>query len=136
MTYSRLHSQFRKIFALLAAILILPSLAPAGQNGTGQDNVSKSPDANTGIVLIPLVGAVLVFSAFQLLRAKAAPKKDWWSGCSMGMSSRLKTGLLGIDEACSGILFHQATLVVALFLGELYRVAWQRRVVLALFGSS
>ena len=46
----------------------------------------------------------------------------------------VKTGLLGIDEACSGIRSLQATLMVSLFLGELYRASWRRRVVLALFG--
>jgi len=80
MIYSRLHNHVRKIFALIAAILILPALAPAqggnGQGGNGQgQNISPAPEANTGIVLLPFVGAVLVFSAFQLLRAKAAQKK-------------------------------------------------------------
>jgi hypothetical protein len=87
MAYSRVYNynQVRKILALLAAILILPALAPAkkenghdqndndhGRNGGG---IPSAPEVNTGIVLIPFVGAVLVFSAFQLLRAKAAQKK-------------------------------------------------------------
>ena len=46
----------------------------------------------------------------------------------------VKTGLLGIDEACSGIRSLQATLMVSLFFGELYRATWQRRVLLVLFG--
>src|SRR5271165_3022852 len=45
-----------------------------------------------------------------------------------------KTGLLGVDEACSGIRSLQATLMVSLFLGELYRTNWQRRVLLVLSG--
>jgi exosortase len=40
----------------------------------------------------------------------------------------VKTGLLGIDEACSGVRSLQATVMVSLFLGELYRATWQRRV--------
>jgi hypothetical protein len=95
MVYSRLYNyNVRKILALLATILILPALAPAyggngqGQNGNGQGQngngngqgqngggIPSAPEVNTGIVLIPFVGAVLVFSAFQLLRAKAAQKK-------------------------------------------------------------
>jgi hypothetical protein len=39
----------------------------------------------------------------------------------------VKSGLLGIDEACSGIRSLQATVMVSLFLGELYRATWQRR---------
>ena len=90
MTHSRLHNHTGKIFALLAAILILPTLALAGgggdgqgqngngqgQNGNGQGGQgSPVPEANTGIVLIPFFGAVLVFSTLQLLRARAAQKK-------------------------------------------------------------
>jgi exosortase len=47
----------------------------------------------------------------------------------------VKTGLLGIDEACSGIQSLQATLMVSLFLGELYRATWRRRALLVLFGA-
>lgn len=36
-------------------------------------------------------------------------------------------GLLGIDEACSGVRSLQATLMFALFLGEFYWVTWPRR---------
>ena len=92
MIYARLYNHVRKIFALLAAILILPALVPAvhgqnqggngqgqnqGGNGQGQNGggIRWAPEANTGIVLIPFVGAVLVFSAFQLLRGKAGQKK-------------------------------------------------------------
>ena len=46
----------------------------------------------------------------------------------------VKTGLLGINEACSGIRSIEATLMVSLFLGELYRTDWQRRVLLVLSG--
>jgi exosortase/archaeosortase family protein len=46
----------------------------------------------------------------------------------------IRTGLLGIDEACSGIRSLQATVMISLFLGELYRAAWRRRVVLILCG--
>ena len=71
----------RKICALLAAILILPALAPAqngqGQNQNGQRHVTVFPEANAGIVLIPFVGAVLVLSSLQLLRAKRAKKNGF-----------------------------------------------------------
>ncbi|MBV9491545.1 MAG: exosortase/archaeosortase family protein [Verrucomicrobia bacterium] len=43
-------------------------------------------------------------------------------------------GTLGIDEACSGIRSLQATLLVALFLGELHRATWPRRIVLVFGG--
>ncbi len=37
------------------------------------------------------------------------------------------TGEVGIDEACSGIRSFQATLMISLFLGELFRLNWSRR---------
>jgi exosortase/archaeosortase family protein len=46
----------------------------------------------------------------------------------------VKTGLLGIDEACSGVRSLQATVMVSLFLGELYRATWRRRIVFLLSG--
>jgi exosortase len=47
----------------------------------------------------------------------------------------LKSGLLGVDEACSGIRSLQATLVVSLFFGEIYRAPWPRRILLVLCGA-
>jgi hypothetical protein len=88
MKYLRLGNQILKIFAVVAASLILPGLALAGtdhgkgndgqnngnQNGktkNGDPSVSSVPEANPGIVLIPFVGAVLLVSSLQLLRLKA-----------------------------------------------------------------
>jgi exosortase len=42
----------------------------------------------------------------------------------------IATGLIGIEEACSGVRSLQATLMISLFLGELYEFAVGRRVVL------
>jgi len=44
------------------------------------------------------------------------------------------TGQVGIDEACSGIRSFQATLMISLFLGELYRLNFPRRLGLVLGG--
>ena len=46
----------------------------------------------------------------------------------------LHTGLVGIDEACSGIRSLPAAIMISLFLGELYRMIWQRRVILIVCG--
>jgi exosortase len=45
-------------------------------------------------------------------------------------------GLLGVDEACSGIRSLQAVVMGALFLGELYRFGWMRRGWLVLTGMA
>ncbi len=44
------------------------------------------------------------------------------------------TGMVGISDACSGIRSFQATLMISLFLGELYRLSGVRRAVLCLGG--
>ena len=77
---------FRKVCALVTAALVLPALAYAdkgdkgdkgdkdgkGEKGEkGDPKVSSVPEANAGWVLIPFVGAVLLFSWRQLSRAKA-----------------------------------------------------------------
>ena len=71
--------QLSEILAVVAASLILPGLTLAGtdgqnngnQNGKGDPRVSSVPEANSGIVLIPFVGAVLLVSWLQLSRMKA-----------------------------------------------------------------
>jgi exosortase len=42
----------------------------------------------------------------------------------------VRSGLLGIEEACSGVRSMQAALMGALFLGELFRFGWRRRALL------
>jgi exosortase/archaeosortase family protein len=46
----------------------------------------------------------------------------------------VSTGMVGIDEACSGIRSFQATLMISLFLGELYRLRFSRRLWLVASG--
>jgi len=88
MRHLRLRNHIPKIFAVVAASLMLPGLALAGtdngkgnngqnngnQNGktkNGDPSVSSVPEANPVIVLIPFVGAVLLVSSLQLLRRRA-----------------------------------------------------------------
>lgn len=44
------------------------------------------------------------------------------------------SGLIGIEEACSGVRSLQATLMVSLFLGGLYSFSTARRILLVVFG--
>lgn len=71
-----------KICAIFATTLILPVLAYADHqdgNSQGDDNNSQGhkdqipvvPEANPAWVLVPFVGAVLLYSWRQLSRAKA-----------------------------------------------------------------
>jgi hypothetical protein len=68
-----------KVGAAVAVALALPALAFAGGNNQGGNNNNQGgnnhfpvvPEANTGWVLIPVVGAVLRFSARRLFPAKA-----------------------------------------------------------------
>src|SRR6266404_3122118 len=45
------------------------------------------------------------------------------------------SGFIGIEEACSGVRSLQATLMISLFLGELYSFAVARRVILVVIGA-
>jgi hypothetical protein len=84
MKFSGLQNHILKIFAVVAASLILPGLALAGTDkGKDKDShddgkqhgqdpiVSSVPEANPVIVLIPFVGAVLLVSSLQLLRRRS-----------------------------------------------------------------
>jgi exosortase len=48
----------------------------------------------------------------------------------------LSTGPVGIDDACTGVRSLQATFMVALFLGEFYRMRLSRRVLLVVAGAA
>ena len=95
MSSFRLHNRIPKVCALLAATLILPALAYADRDEDRGNNRDKDehrgdrdrddrrgdrdrddhipvvPEANVGWVLIPFVGAVLLFSWCKFSRAKA-----------------------------------------------------------------
>jgi hypothetical protein len=88
MKYFRSHDHLRKMSALTAAALVLPALAFAGHDNDknsdrgnhgrgdnddrhGDPHISAVPEANAGWVLIPFIGAVLLFSARKLFREKA-----------------------------------------------------------------
>jgi exosortase len=53
----------------------------------------------------------------------------------MGNVIEVGTGLVGIDEACTGVRSLQATFMVSLFLGELYDLSVGRRFVLVCVGA-
>ena len=49
-----------------------------------------------------------------------------------GNTIRLENGVVGIDEACSGVRSLQGSLMTSLFLGEFYRLSWIRRLLLVI----
>jgi len=74
-----------------------------------------------------------------LTRADAGATVEFlgWLGIPampQGNLIEVATGEVGIDEACSGIRSFQATLMISLFLGELYHLNFARRLILALGG--
>ena len=87
MFQSRLHNHLRKTCALVAVTLILPALAYAdrdhdrdnnrdnheqrGSDRDRDDHIPVVPEANAGWLLMPFIGAVLLFSWRQFSRAKA-----------------------------------------------------------------
>jgi exosortase len=45
------------------------------------------------------------------------------------------SGMVGINDACSGIRSFQSSIMISLFLGEFYRFNWQRRLLLLPIGA-
>lgn len=52
----------------------------------------------------------------------------------IGNVIQLRNGFVGVDEACSGVKTLQAGIMVALVLGELLQLRWNKRVALLLLG--
>jgi exosortase len=52
----------------------------------------------------------------------------------MGNVIQLRNGFVGVDEACSGVKTLQAGIMVALVLGELLQLRWNRRIALLMLG--
>jgi exosortase/archaeosortase family protein len=52
----------------------------------------------------------------------------------IGNVIQLRNGFVGVDEACSGVKTLQAGILVALVLGELFRLPWKKRIALTLLG--
>jgi hypothetical protein len=83
MNMSFFGNNVRKLSVLIAACLIVPAVAYAGSdngNGNGGQNngnqngkkkVPAVPEVNTTFVLIPVFGAVLLFSSVQALRKRS-----------------------------------------------------------------
>ncbi|HEY2614854.1 MAG TPA: exosortase/archaeosortase family protein, partial [Chthoniobacterales bacterium] len=57
------------------------------------------------------------------------------SATQHGNVIEVSTGLIGIEEACSGVRSLQATFMISLFLGELYEFSVPRRVILIIAGA-
>ena len=83
MNISFFRNHVRKLSALVAACLIIPAVAYAGSdNGNGNGGLNNGnqngrnkppavPEVNTALVLIPVLGAVLLFSTVQALRKRS-----------------------------------------------------------------
>jgi exosortase len=54
----------------------------------------------------------------------------------LGNVIQLRNGFVGVDEACSGVKTLQAGIMVALVLGELLQLRWNRRIVLLILGCA
>jgi exosortase len=75
-----------------------------------------------------------------MMRLNAEISAEFVSLCGVpaiaeGNVIRLPTGVLGVNEACSGIRSLQSTLMASLFLGGLYRLSWAGRVLLVVLGT-
>lgn len=62
---------------------------------------------------------------------------NWWGVMAeaRGNVIALSNGVIGVDEACSGIRSLQTALMVALFVGEVFALGWARRTLFLLAGA-
>ncbi len=91
------------------------------------------------LVAVPWPSAVENFLIQSLMRLNVATTIELLSlfgipAVQHGNVIEIGAGMVGVDEACSGIRSFQATLMIALFLGELYRLALVRRFGVVLLG--
>jgi exosortase len=79
---------------------------------------------------------IFVQALMQNVAAIGVEALNWLgiAAAQEGNLIRLTGGTLGIDEACSGVRSFQATIMAALFLGELHRLSWTRRAALLAAG--
>lgn len=87
------------------------------------------------LVAVPWPGQIEPHLVRGLMRVNTAfaVELSHWCGLPAEQRSnviRIEGQLVGVDEACSGIRSLQTTLMMALFLGELYRLTWRRRCLL------
>jgi exosortase len=74
-----------------------------------------------------------VMSPLMMMNTGATLEILHWAGfeaLSQGNLIVLPTGILGIEEACSGIRSLQSALMVSLFFGEIFRLSSRRRLIL------
>jgi len=80
MSIFSLRNHVRKLSALVAACLIIPAIAYAGNGNGGQSNGNHKggghkppavPEVNPTLVLIPVLGAALLLSTVQALRKRS-----------------------------------------------------------------
>ncbi|MFZ1218829.1 MAG: exosortase/archaeosortase family protein [Chthoniobacterales bacterium] len=79
----------------------------------------------------------LVVQGMMRAVAHVAVEIAGWLGVGayqIGNVIQLRNGFVGVDEACSGVKTLQAGILVALVLGELFRLPWKKRVALTLLG--
>jgi len=78
-----------------------------------------------------------VVNSLAVLVANLAAEVLGWAGVpafARGNLVELGSGVIGIDEACTGIRSFQASLMLALFFGAVYRLAFANRAVCILAG--
>ncbi len=90
--------------------------------------------------MIPWPTSVETALVQGMMRLNAEISAEFVSLCGVpaiaeGNVIRLPNGVLGVNEACSGIRSLQSTLMASLFLGGLYRLSIFGRVLLVLLGT-
>ena len=85
---------------------------------------------------VPLEQA-LIQKLMRCIAALGVEALGWWGvpAVQHGNVIEISSGTVGVEEACSGVRSLQTTLMISLFLGELFRFTLWRRVILLIAGS-
>lgn len=73
----------------------------------------------------------------RVVTAAVVESLDWFgiAAVQQGNLIQVSSGLIGVEEACSGIRSLQSTLMISLFLGQFYALPWGRRALLVGIGG-
>ncbi len=74
----------------------------------------------------------------RVVTAAVVESLDWFgiAAVQQGNLIQVSSGLIGVEEACSGIRSLQSTLMISLFLGQFYALPWGRRLLLVGIGGA
>ena len=138
-TFTQPNPDWSFVAWLLSAEVVVMTLGAAGMAGGWRWVRHFAFPICFIFAAVPCPHVIEVPMTVGLMRGVAAFTVELLNVCGVaavqhGNVIEVRSGLLGVDEACSGVRSLQAALMASLFLGELFRFTWFRRVLLLVAG--